>query len=298
MAKKYQVAGTFAPETVEADKIVFPEGVKTTYEIGKVKLQNGIAELIPPGGNLTDFFDAFMDEQNPETTQPSVSLTFGQAKAYEVGTKVTPSYSASLNPGAYTYNDSTGIEASSWEITDTTGNSKTTASGSFPELTVSDGISYKITATAKYDDGEIPSTNAGNPYPDGQIKAGSKSATSGALTGYRNTFYGTVTSKGDITSDVIRGLSGKANKALSNGSTFTVTVPVGALRVIIAYDSKLRDITSIKDVNGMNAEISSGFSSKKVSVLGVNNYTAKEYKVYYMDFASANDTANKFTVTI
>lgn len=285
-------------DQVLPSQVIFPEGKQTTYEVGKVKLVNGMAELVPPGGTLDDFFNNFIDEKNPSTTDPSVSLSFPQAKAYEVGTKVTPSYSASLNAGSYTYGPDTGVTASAWAITDTASHSATTASGSFPELTVSDGISYKITAKATHGAGAVPVTNTGNPYTAGQIAAGTKSATSGAITGYRNTFYGTLTAKTDPTSAIIRALAGKSGKALSNGNSFTVTVPVGALRVIFAYPATLRDVTSVKDVNGMNAEIKSSFVKSTVSVEGAGGYTAISYKVYILDFAEANETANKFTVQI
>ena len=90
----------------------------------------------------------------------------------------------------------------------------------------------------------------------------------------------------------------KSGKALVNGNTFTVTIPVGAQRVIIAYPATLRDVTSIKDVNGLNADITSAFSKTTVSVEGAAGYTAIEYKVYTQDFATANDTANTYSVTI
>lgn len=285
-------------DQVTPDQVVFPEGAQTTYAIGKVKLVNGSAELVPAGGTLEDFFNVFVDEKNPAVTQPSVQLTFSQAKAYEVGTSLTPTYSAKLSPGAYSYGPATGVTATAWEVTDTKGNTLGTASGSFPALTVADDTSYKITAKASYDDGEVPVTNLGKAYEAGQIKAGSKQATSLAITGYRNSFYGTMTAKDDITSDVIRGLAGKSGAALSNGATFDVDVPVGALRVVIAYPATLRDISSVKDVNGMSAEISSGFVPQTVSVEGANGYQAIDYKVYTLDFANANDAANTFTVTI
>lgn len=297
-AKKLQIVGTFVPKEVSADKIIFTEGLNTTYEIGKVKLENGMGTLVKPGGTLEDFFNVFIDEKNPTITQPSVSLTFSQAKAYEVGTYVTPSYSASLNPGSYTYGPATGITATAWEVTDTKGNTATAPSGNFEEFQVTDGISYKITAKATYDDGAIPVTNTGNDYADGQIKAGSKSATSSAVTGYRNTFYGSLTEKSDLASAIIRGLIGKSNKSLTNGSGFTITIPIGALRVVFAYPATLRDVTSVKDVNGMNAEIASSFSKQTIDVEGNNNYKVISYKVYTLDFANANDTANEFKVTI
>lgn len=285
-------------DQVTPDQVVFPEGAQTTYAIGKVKLVNGSAELVPAGGTLEDFFNVFVDEKTPAVTQPSVQLTFSQAKAYEVGTVVEPTYSAKLSPGSYSYGPATGVTASSWEVTDTEDNTLTAASGSFPALTVADDSSYKITAKASYEAGAIPVTNLGNEHSAGQIKAGSKQATSLAITGYRNSFYGTMEAKDEITSAVIRGLAGVSGAALSNGSTFDVAIPVGAMRVVIAYPATLRDISSIKDSNGMSAEISSSFVPQTVSVEGANGYQAIDYKVYTLDFANANDTANTFTVTI
>lgn len=285
-------------DQVTPDQVVFPDGAQTTYAIGKVKLVNGCAELVPAGGTLEDFFNVFVDEKNPAVTQPSVQLTFSQAKAYEVGTSLTPTYSAKLSPGSYSYGPATGVTATAWEVTDTDDHTLATASGSFPALTIADDTSYKITAKASYEDGAVPVTNLGKEYAAGQIKAGSKQATSLAITGYRNSFYGTMAAKDEITSDIIRGLSGVSGASLSNGSSFDIPVPVGAMRVVIAYPATLRDISSVKDVNGMSAEISSSFVPQTVSVAGANGYQAIDYKVYTLDFANANDTANTFTATI
>lgn len=286
-------------DRLDAEKVFFPTDLITTTAIGNIKLTNGQATIPAAGKNLKQVWDTiFVQEKNPSTSQPSVSLTVSQAKEYEVGTKVTPSWSAKLNAGSYSYGPATGVTAKTWEISDTDGNKASTASGSFPELTIEDNTSYKITAKASYEAGAIPLTNTGNEYAAGQIKAGSKSATSGAITGYRNSFFGTLAEKAEITSDIIRGLTGKSGTALFNGNSFTVSVPVGAMRVVIAYPATLRDVSSIKDVNGMNAEISSGFALQTVRVAGANGFQAIDYKVYTMDFASANDTANTFTVTI
>jgi hypothetical protein len=110
-------------DQVTPEQVVFPDGATTTYAIGKVTLTNGSGTLVEPGGTLADFFEKFVDEKNPSTTQPSVSLTFSQGKAYEVGTYVTPTYSATLNPGKYTYGPATGVTATAWEVTDNSSNS-------------------------------------------------------------------------------------------------------------------------------------------------------------------------------
>lgn len=285
--------------SLDASKIIFPETVYTAYAVGNVTLENGVGVIAYEGESLLEREKrVWSKELNPNTTQPSVSLTFSQAKAYEVGTKITPSYSATFNRGLYTYDDDTGVEVTAWAVTDTSGNSSAATSGSFPEFTVSDGISYKITAKATHNAGIIPHTNMGGEYAEGQITAGTKSATSGTLTGYRNSFYGTLTAKSPLTSSIIRGLASNSGKALANGSSFSVKIPVGAIRVVIAYPATLRDVSSIKDVNGLNAEISSGFTLQTVLVMGANDYAAVLYKIYSMDFASANDIENTYTVTI
>lgn len=288
------------PSEIDAEKVYFSEDLTTTAAIGNITLTNGQATIAAEGKNLKEVWNSiFVKEKNPTTNQPTVSLTFSQGKAYEVGTKVTPSYAATLNAGSYSYGPATGITATAWEISDTEEHTATTASGSFPELTVEDDTNYKITAKATYEDGAIPVTNLGNEYAAGQIKAGSKTATSNAITGFRNSFYGTMATKATVNSASIRTLS-KSGKALSNGATFDVSIPVGALRVIIAYPATLQDLTSVVDVNGLNAEISSSFTKSTISVEGADGATAIDYKVYVLDYADTNpnDTANTYKVTI
>lgn len=285
-------------DEIDAEKVYFSEDLMTTSAIGNITLTNGQATIPAAGKNLKEVWNSiFVKETNPTIVEPSVSITFDAAKAYEVGTSVTPVYSAELDAGSYEFGGDTGVTATAWEVTDTAGNSATTASGSFAALTVADDTNYSITATATYGDGTIPVTNIGNDYADGQIKGGSKSATSGSITGYRNTFYGTMTEKKTVDSAAIRALT-KSNKALANGSKFNVTIPVGALRVVIAYPATLRDVTSIQDNNDSMSNIVSSFTKSEVSVEGANGATAIAYKVYTMDFANPYDTANKYSVTI
>lgn len=66
----------------------------------------------------------------------------------------------------------------------------------------------------------------------------------------------------------------------------------------LPYPATLRDVNSVQDVNGMNAEVKTAFTKTVVSVEGANGYQAIDYKVYVMDMANANDTANTYKVTI
>ena len=286
----------------DATNVYFKDDLVITANIGVQTIDStGSKTLDTAGKNIKQVFDLIMaEEKNPTTTQPSVTVTSSQVKAYEVGTKVTPQYTATLNPGSYSYGPATGITATGWTVSDSLSGSATTATGSMPEVTVADNTNYTITATATYGAGAVPVTNLGNPYEAGKIAAGSKTgSTSTKITGYRNTFYGTYNTKdGTVNSAYIRALSNKSNKALTNGSTFSVQVPVGAMRIMLAYPATLRDVTSIKDRNGLNAESKSSFTKSTVSVEGANGATAIEYKVYTMDRAEANQTLNYFDVTI
>ena len=282
-----------------AENVYFDKDLVTTSAVGNITLTNGQATIATAGKNLKQVFDTiFVKEKNPSVTQPSVGVSLAGAGAKEVGTKIIPSYTTSFNAGKYEFGPATGCNPTSWSVTDSDGSaSLTTATGKFAEITVADDTNYKVSATVNYSEGAIPVTNVGNEYATGKITAGSKSATSSAITGYRNSFYGTLTEKGELTSDIIRSL-GKSNKALTNGNSFNITIPVGAMRVVFAYPATLKDVTSVKDVNGLNAEISGAFTKSTLSVEGLNNFQGIDYKVYVTDFAEAVATANTYKVTI
>lgn len=271
-------------------------------QIGNLtKTQNGTATFNVKGKSVAEAFtQIFSKRLQPGTpTQPAVTLTFSQAGSYEVGTTVNPTYSATLSAGSYQYGPETGITAKSWAISDTASHTATTASGSFDPIVVADGTNYRITATATYDAGAVAKDNLGSPSsPEVKIAAGSKSATSSAITGYRNTFYGTKTTKDALDSAAIRSLSNKSNAAWANGKSFTVQIPVGAVRVVFAYPATLRDVNSVKDVNGLSAEIKSAFAKSTIAVEGANGATAIDYKVYTIDFADPIAKANSYTITI
>lgn len=289
---------------VDADKVILQNDITMAgnySQIGNLtKSQNGTATFATKGKSVSEvLLEIFSKRLQPGApVAPAVTLTFGQAKAYEVGTTVSPTYSASLSAGSYTYGPATGITATSWEISDTAGHTATTAAGSFADVVVADNTNYKITAKANYGEGTVAKDNLGqDSSPVIKIAAGSATKTSGAITGYRNSFYGAVKEKAEVTSAVIRGLT-KTNKALANGASFTINIPVGAVRVIFAYPATLEDVASVKDVNGLNAEIKSAFTKSTVTVAGAGADTGIEYKVYVTDFADPVAKANSYTVKI
>ena len=270
-----------------------------TVDIGTFSVPaSGSGTIAAQGKTLKEFLSGlFAAAKNPTVTQPAASIKLNEAGAYEVGTKKTPSYTASLSAGSYQYGPATGITAETYSITNGT-KTLTTATGKFDEMQVIDGTNYRLNATITYGAGANPKNNLGTEVPNLAIAAGSKTASSGAITGYRNSFWGGVKSKeGTPTSVAIRGLAGKRNAALTGGFQGDATESVGDMRVIIAVPAP-RTITSIKDVNGLNAEAFSAFTHVVVKVEGANGYEAKDYNVYYKDNAAACDKANKWHFTV
>lgn len=293
-------ASSGADIQVDASQVMFSQDLVFTEQFGKYVPSGGKVTVPANGDSLLEvLLNAFATDSNPSITQPSVSINSSDFKAYEVGSNVTPSYTATLNPGSYQYGPATGITATSWSVVDNAAepNTLNTASGSFPQMQVVDGTSYSITATASYGAGAIPVTALGQEYTAGQIQAGSKSANKGTITGYRNGFYGTFTDLTELTSANIRTLT-PTNKAVTAGTVLNISIPVGAKRVVFAYPASIRAVSSVQDANGLNAEIKSAFTELSVSVLGANNYAGIDYRVYYLDYANPNDAQNTYKVTI
>ena len=275
-----------------ADNVYFDEDMLVTKEIGYITLTNGQGTIPSSGKNIKEVFEAmFVKEQNPSTTQPKVSLTFSQAKAYEVGTKVVPSYSATFNAGSYTYGPETGVTVTAWEVNDTAGNTAATNSGSFAEVTVEDNTNYKITAKATHTEGTVPLTNKKNPYEAGKIAAGTKSATSGAITGYRSFFYGvldTSSANAPLTSAIIRGMTNGG--AYNASKTFTLNGSATAKRIVIAIPASSTR-SGLKEViltSAMNTPVTDSYvkTANAVEVEGVNGATAVPYHVYVYEPAA------------
>ena len=275
-----------------ADNVYFEDDMLVTKEIGYITLTNGQGTIPSKGKNLSEVFEAmFVKEQNPTTTQPSVNLTFSQAGAYEVGSVVSPSYSATFNAGSYTYGPETGVTVTSWEISDTAGNTASTASGSFADVTVTDTTNYKITAKANHTEGAIPLTNKKNEYAAGKIAVGNKSKVSSAITGYRSFFYGvldTSSTEAPLTSEIVRGLTNGG--AYNASKTFTLNGSATAKRIVIAIPSNsIR--TGLKEViltSAMNTPVTDSYvkTANAVQVEGVNGATAVDYDVWCYEPAS------------
>lgn len=274
-----------------ADNVYFDDDMLITTTVGYCSIKNGQGTIPSKGKNLTQVFETmYVKESNPSTTQPSVSFDSVTSGRYEVGDKVTPSWDAKFSAGSYTYGPATGLTPT-WAITDSSGNSASTETGSFTEIQITDNTNYTITAKASYGNGTIPVTNKGNAYAAGQIKASSKQATSSKIYGERKAFYGAFTDAIDISSGVVIRNNCIAKwqtddvdtNAWCSGDGCTLSIPEGTTQVVVALlkESTHQAITGVYDKEAFGTNISGSFPlTKTTSIPGLNSYTGAEYYVY------------------
>lgn len=295
-----------------AKNVYFNQDLTATAPIGVVTIpETGSATITAAGKSLQDVLVSILAEElQPEKTLPDVSITTTNSSSYEVGEKVVPNYSATLSAGSYTYGPATGIVATDWTVnskgTGVTVETLSTASGNFSEVTVTDGMEFKVSATANYDDGAMPVTNMGNDAEeDKQIVAGSDTTDKTLFVGYRNFFYGvlsTSTAEAPLTSAIIRGLT--AGGKYSASKTINLEPgPKGAKRVVVAIPeaqitSTRKGLKEVLLTSSMNSDITENYGSPiNVSVEGANGHTAINYKVWVYEPASlGSDEKHKITL--
>ena len=283
-----------------AENVYFDQDLIFTKDIGYVTLTNGSATVPATGKNVKELFEyMFSKEQAPTVTQPTFTLSAPQNKGYEVGSKVTPTYSLSFNPGSYQYGPNTGITAT-YTVSDSDGNpTQGTESGSFAMITVEDDTNSVITAKAEHTQGAVPNTNLQNPSFVSQIAAGTLTATSDALTGYRAFFYGAATGT-ELSSAVIRALRNGGKPSMKKLSTYAANSISGATRVIVALPvASNLEVIKVTMPSAWGTDVTSEFKKqpKTVNVEGVGGYEAASYNVWVYEPQSL-DSSETYDITI
>ena len=241
-----------------ADNVYFDDDITYTVAIGTLAKPSGSAKFAAKGKNVEQVLSSLMAQrQNPSVSNPSVSFSnqsgFG---TFEIGTKKNLTYTAALSAGSYTYGPPTGITAQTWEVSCTgVADKKTIATGTFENI-VAEATAKKITAKATYNEGAIPKTNLGDPYPAGKIVAGSASKDSDNLIGVRHMFYGVVKSADfALDSAHIRGLK---HEAAAKKTISTFTAGDGALKVVVACPAGY-NVTKVTLPSAMGADATADF---------------------------------------
>lgn len=263
----------------------------TVYGVNQGSYSNG--NVIPAGTPLETVVKNMLQVIVPPTyTAPSVSISSNAgATSVEIGTTISPLLTATFNR-----NDAGTATAYNFKKNGTSIQNGMTTSVQDGSNTVSSALSYQVAIS--YNAGAVENDNMGNPYPTGQISAGTVNSNTITYTPYRKYFYGSSTAtSAPITSAEVRALTGVLN-LVGDGTTFTITIAAGARRIVIAYPASLGAISSVKYVELGNAEVKDTFILSTVSVEGANAYPAITYNVYtYISAVPFGDAAT-YTVTI
>lgn len=230
---------------------------------------------IPAGTSFEDIIQQMLTLTVPASyTTPSCNINGSESKIIEAGTIISPTITPSFikndagNINKYVLRKNGTIVQESDVLrtyTDT-------------NMLIGDAtVSFR--ATMFHDAGVIKNNNIGTPSPEGHIQAGSVLSNIVSYTGVRNLFFGCSSSNTvDLNNEEIRTLNKKANPVA--GTALTLNISAGANKVIIAYPSVIPDISSIKYVEGLNAEVKSIFKKSLLDIAGANNYNPIEYKIF------------------
>ena len=281
-----------------AKNVYFDADLTLTETFGRYKPgASGSIDVPSTGQSVYGLIeDAFSQEKNPTATQPSASVTIsGGSGTFEIGTKKTLSYTASLNGGSYTYGPNpTGVAATGYTVT-CDGKTANAATGSFADI-VAEGTK-KISVSITHSAGSIPTTNKGKEYAAAQIKAGTKTANSSqSLVGVRYMFWGPMTEDTALNSASIRALSHK--EAAANKTLATFGAGAGAKKVVVAVPAGYK-VTKVLMPSAMSADATASFieQNTQVQVEGAEGYAATAYDVWVYQPA-AIDSTETYSVTI
>lgn len=279
-----------------------------------------IGDTIAAGTSLESVFMNMLSKRlqpSATPTAPAASITLyidgstkkATAGTVEVGTTINPYYTASLSAGSYTYGPATGVAATSYSVTstgrktvdgataDTAEDSATTSSGAFDSFIVDDDTSYKVSVSIPHNEGVPAVDNLGDPAnPEVKIAAGTKTATSGTVSGYRAWFCGykngtnALADATAITGEQVRALGNAANGSwqssmnVSQMKQMFFAAPAGK-----GYKPVIKDAstTAPQTVQGPIT----------VSVEGKDGFTAIDYDVWYVANASAASGSATLNIT-
>ena len=311
-----------------ASNVFLKKGITLSGDYGKDSRNDSITSIgnyrigdtIAAGTSLESVFMNMLSKRlqpSATPTAPAASITLytdGSTKkvaagVVEVGTTINPYYVASLTAGSYTYGPATGVAATSYAVTstgrktvdgataETVEDSATTASGSFTSFVVDDDTSYSVSVSIEHNEGVPAVDNLGDPAnPEVKIPSGTKTKTSGTVSGYRAWFCGykngtnALADATAITGEQVRALGNAAN------GSWKSSMDVAQMKQMFFAAPKGKGYKPvIKDSATKAPQTVEGPIT--VSVEGKDGFTAIDYDVWYVANASAASGTATLNIT-
>lgn len=243
--------------------------------------------VINKGSSAIDILKEMLIKVIPaKYTAPTVKIS-SNINSVEIGKRISPKLTVT-----FIQNDAGTVTSSSIKEGDTT--LSTGFTFVIPEFSIGGDKTY--TAEVSYSDGAIKNNNIGQPSPDGQIKAGTITAST-AIKAYRP-YFGFASDSGAIpTADIVRGQNIKGLN-LANGGTIQVVTEPSSRLVCFAYPATLRDCTKIRYENLNDDENKTAFESMLLNISDASGGNAISYRVYYYISPIPFELNATFTLTV
>jgi hypothetical protein len=264
-------------------------------------------DYVPAGTTLQQFIEQLITATfYPTFSSPTFTVSRSIASQLEIGSITNVTLTGSFNRGSITGKTVGGI----WQpatFQDYRSGAATlytlngTPNGTNNTLVVNN---YQVvsgnqnwSASVNYGVGPQPVDSKSINYST-PLSSGSLAATTANTTGVRAYFRGTKTNTTiPTTSAEIRGLTTSALNP-ANGTTFSLSIPIGAQMVLFAYPATLQAVSQVLYVEGLNANVTGIFTQTTISVESANAYDSVNYRVYYYIPAEAFGATATYTVTI
>jgi hypothetical protein len=102
-----------------------------------------------------------------------------------------------------------------------------------------------------------------------------------------------------ISAENIKNNLNSTSTNLNIGEPIKIDLPADTLRVVIAYEASLPNLSKVLDENDSYSNIISAFGNPKIIQLnGASENTEIDYKLYVLNFAREIGTQNSFTFII
>ena len=299
----------------DASNVYFNDNMTITYNFGKYTIPStGSTVLSCKGKSIAELInDAYAETKNPSKPTPSTSVKL-TAKDVEVGTSVTPTFTASFDPKTYTYgstsnknaNSTTNASLKKYTVKYTYNNKDYELTGTSTTLTgtsivVENGVAItggKISAeyNAAADGTYIPLNNIGGQYPAARVTSGTATATDGSnqIQGYYPWYYGykTATTKIDVTA-----LSFATLSSLTKQKPKPSQIACDGMQQIFIARSK-------SGTTGTPAGISNSVNGAPLTMVGPVEVTFKDaanrdvaYEVWYVNNDAADSGKNTYEIS-
>lgn len=269
-----------------------------------------IGDEIAAGTSLQSILmDLLSQRLQPSASNPSASVVLtnsgnnGGNISVEIGTSYTPKYRTTFSAGSFTYGPGTGCTSTAASVqvvgvdstkVDIAANTLHGANGSLPSYTVGDATSRKLRVTYGWTASTgAPEDNLGDPATNGtkiDAATGKTADSSHTITGYRNYWYGFISStdystivRSDSTNvcgDGVKSLTA-GNAAISAKTLPTITAAAGdRMPVVVMPTAAGKKVSSATMPSSLNAPVT--FTKLgTVNLKGLNGYgDAVSYDVW------------------